>query len=525
MKVATKLRAAFALYITLLGVLLIYHVSTIRHVVATGHELSELSERVRATSTEQYMRIAQLGENAAKYSITRDPGYLNKFDQLATAYASEFQTLEEMPLSDRERKEIDVVANQWHALGSPTRRLASFARLGSLNAVQDSLGALQGQLDALQALTQRVGEASQSEMEARLAQSSSAATLAERISWIAALGILFLSLVLSALIARSISEPLHRLTEGTRKVAQGQFDYRLDTTRDDEFAQVARAFNSMTERLAVLDRMKRDFVTGVSHDLKTPLTSMQETISILLDEVPGPLTDKQRTLLVLNQQSGARLSGMLAKLLNLSRLEGGLAPEMQVTDGAQLLRRAVTQAESAAEEHGLRIEVMEPDHKVLVECDQDRILQVLDNLLENAIKFSPDGGEVRAEMRVVAARPDQIPPARWAAVRSQRPESSVMWITVTDHGPGIPDSEKERIFERFYQTPSGRAVRHRGVGLGLTICREIVKAHSGVIWVADNPTGNGTVFNVLLPGAFRASPEATMAASSSVPSGSPSVVS
>ncbi|HWG35558.1 MAG TPA: hypothetical protein VN650_15445, partial [Gemmatimonadaceae bacterium] len=78
MKVATKLRAAFALYITLLGVLLIYHVSTIRHVVATGHELSELSERVRATSTEQYMRIAQLGENAAKYSITRDPGYLNK---------------------------------------------------------------------------------------------------------------------------------------------------------------------------------------------------------------------------------------------------------------------------------------------------------------------------------------------------------------------------------------------------------------------------------------------------------------
>jgi len=523
MKVATKLRAAFALYITLLGVLLIYHVSTIRHVVATGHELSELSERVRATSTEQYMRIAQLGENAAKYSITRDPGYLQKFDQLATAYASEFQTLEEMPLSDRERAEIDVVANQWHALGSPTRRLASFARLGSLNAVQDSLGALQGQLDALQALTQRVGEASQSEMEARLAQSSSAATLAERISWVAALGILFLSLVLSALIARSISEPLHRLTEGTRKVAQGQFDYRLDSTRDDEFAQVARAFNSMTERLAALDRMKRDFVTGVSHDLKTPLTSMQETISILLDEVPGPVTEKQRTLLLLNQQSGARLSGMLAKLLNMSRLEGGLEPEMQVTDAAQLLSRAVTQAESAAEEHALRMELIEPDYRVLVECDQDRILQVLDNLLENAIKFSPDEGEVRVEMQLLAARPDRIPPARWAAARSQRTGSNTMWITVADSGPGIPDSEKERIFDRFYQTPSGRAVRHRGVGLGLTICREIVKAHSGVMWVADNPAGQGTVFNVLLPGAFRASPENTMSAS--LPSSGQSVVS
>ncbi len=215
---------------------------------------------------------------------------------------------------------------------------------------------------------------------------------------------------------------------------------------------------------------------------------------------------------------------MLAKLLNLSRLEGGLEPEMQVTDGAQLVRRAVAQAESAAREHALHIEVIEPDHRVLVECDQDRILQVLDNLLENAIKFSPDGGEVRAEMQLLAARPDQIPPARWSAVRSQRPESSVMWITVTDSGPGIPDSEKERIFERFYQTPSGRAVRHRGVGLGLTICREIVKAHSGVMWVADNPTGNGTVFNVLLPGAFRASPEATVPASPTLPSSSKSVV-
>jgi signal transduction histidine kinase len=523
MKVTTKLRAAFALYITLLGVLLIYHVGTIRGVVATGHELSELSERVRATSTEQYIRVAQLGENAAKYSVTHDRGYLDKFDQLATAYAAEFQTLEEMPLSDRERREIDLVANEWHALGSPTRRLASFTQLGSVRATQDSLAALQSELDALQVQTQHVGEASQSEMEERLAQSSSAATLAERISWIAALGILFLSLVLSALIARSISEPLQRLTQGTRNVAEGQFDYRLDSTRDDEFAEVARAFNSMTERLAALDRMKRDFVTGVSHDLKTPLTSMQETISILLDEVPGPLTEKQRTLLVLNQQSGERLSAMLAKLLNLSRLEGGLEPEMQVTDGAQLLRRAVAQAASAAEEHALHVDVIEPDHKVLVECDQDRILQVLDNLLENAIKFSPVGGYVRVEMQVLTERPDEIPRGRWSAARSQRPDSSLMWITVTDTGPGVPDSEKERIFERFYQTPSGRAVRHRGVGLGLTICREIVGAHAGVMWVADNPAGSGTVFNVLLPGAFRASPEATMPASSS--SSSPSVVS
>jgi len=94
---------------------------------------------------------------------------------------------------------------------------------------------------------------------------------------------------------------------------------------------------------------------------------------------------------------------------------------------------------------------------------------------------------------------------------------------VTDSGPGVPNSDKERIFERFYQTPAGRSVRHRGVGLGLTICREIVAAHRGVIWVDDNPAGTGTVFNVLLPGAFRASAEANMSATHT--SSSPSVVS
>ncbi|MFI5239412.1 MAG: ATP-binding protein [Gemmatimonadales bacterium] len=509
MKVVTKLRAAFALYITLLGILLTYHVTTIRRAVATGHDLTELSSRVRATSSEQVTRVAQLGENAAKYTVTRDRGYLDKFDQLAGDYATELQHLHALSLSDLERQEIDSLATKWSALGDPTRRLATFGTLGSATAAQDSLTALQNALDGLQLQTQRVGEASQGVMEARLAQSASAATLAETISWIAAIGILILSVLISALLARSISEPLQRLTEGTRKVAQGQFDYRLDSTRDDEFAQVARAFNTMTQRLGALDRMKRDFVTGVSHDLKTPLTSMQETISVLLDGMAGPLTDKQRTLLALNQRSGARLSGMLAKLLNLSRLEAGLEPDLQVADGAQLLRRAVGQVESARDERGLRIDLVLPAYHVLVECDYDRMLQVLDNLLENAIKFSPAGGAVHVEMRSTDVMPHEIPVARWSRVRVRAPrnEAGVMWITITDEGPGVPDDEKERIFERFYQTTSGRAVAERGVGLGLAICREIVTAHGGAIWLANNPTGDGSVMNVLLPGAFRASPD------------------
>jgi len=510
MKVVTKLRAAFAVYITLLGILLTYHVTTIRRAVATGHELTALSARVRATSNEQVTRVAQLGENAAKYTVTRDKGYLEKLTQLTNEYDAELNHLQSLSLSDSERREMTTLATQWLALGNPVDRITRSVQLGSAVAAQDSLTALQNALDALQLQTQRVGDASQEVMQTRLEQTASAAAIAENISWIAAIGILLLTILLSALLARSISEPLQRLTEGTRKVAQGQFDYRLDSTRDDEFAEVAKAFNSMTQRLGALDRMKHDFVTGVSHDLKTPLTSMQETINVLLDGVAGPLTEKQRTLLELNQQSSTRLSDMLAKLLNLSRLEAGLEPDLQVTDAAQLLRRAVDQVESAREERGLKIDLVLPEYRVLLECDYDRTLQVLDNLLENAIKFSPPGGEVRLEMSSVTSRPPEVPATIWSTVRTPRAAAGILWTTVTDDGPGVPDAEKPRIFDRFYQTPAGRSVPERGVGLGLAICREIVRSHGGAIWLADNPAGRGSVMNVLLPGSFRASADIAM---------------
>ena len=116
----------------------------------------------------------------------------------------------------------------------------------------------------------------------------------------------------------------------------------------------------MTERLDELDRMKRDFVSKVSHDLKTPLSSMQETISALLDELPGPLTPKQRQLLELNRDGGKRLSAMLSKLLDLSRIEAGLEPDFQMVDVVQLVRHSVERMNAARRERGLQTSIAEP---------------------------------------------------------------------------------------------------------------------------------------------------------------------
>ncbi|MGH7576422.1 MAG: ATP-binding protein [Longimicrobiales bacterium] len=518
MKVATKLAAAFGLLVMVLGAVLAYHVRTTRNLVTTGDDLAQASLRLYNTAISQSDRITQLEENAAKYWLTRDGRYAERFKEVVRDYETELRHLDTVRLSERERFEATALANEFAVFRPFVDQLEELE-----GSARDSI-ALRRTLDSLRAQTGRLSDASEAANGARSERAAAAAREAERLSWVAGGAVVILSVLISALILRSISERLNWLKEGTREVARGRFDYRLDTNRGDEFAQVGRDFNIMTERLGELDAMKRDFISKVSHDLKTPLASMQETIDILLDELPGPLTEKQQRLLRLNYQSGQRLSGMLSKLLDMASLEAGmLAPQRHVLDLVRLVQRAIAQKEPTAEllpaagagRHGNGVAHSSsiindlPLEPILLEADADRILQVLDNLIDNALKFSPPLADIELKLHTLTSRPPDIPAEHWRTIESNEPAGTAAHITVADRGPGIVDEHKERIFERFYQTAEGRGVRGRGVGLGLTICREIVTAHSGSIWVTDR-AGGGSVFHLLLPGAFRVPPRPTI---------------
>lgn len=504
MTVATRLRGAFAIYIALLAALVIYHARTIRRAVKSGVALTEISTRLRIASTDQVSRVGQMSSDAEKYLVTGDPGYLDKTLQSADAFGRELARFGTLSLTTPERTALAPLNTDWadalarlHALTGLVYAPPDSGRL-AMAKLEESLGRVRQETDNL-------GQASQGAMTSELVTSQRAARQAERVSWIAAVLALLASGVLSVLLVRSIVIPLERLAEGTREVSAGRFGHRLDTSGGDEFAEVSRDFNSMTARLDELDRMKRDFVAKVSHDLKTPLSSMQETISALVDGLAGPITPKQRQLLEMNLESGRRLSAMLAKLLDLSRIEAGLEPDMQLIDLLDVVRRSIDRADAAlsASGRGLTMSLVEPDHRVIVRGDAAGLAQVIDNLLENAIKFSPIEGRV-----LVRVSHDATKPA--ATERTRGGGGGTVEITVADEGPGIPDDEKERVFGRFYQTEAGRSARGRGVGLGLTICREIVTAHRGDIWVTDNAP-RGSIFHVMLPGAVRGSGSGTMA--------------
>ncbi|MFS8638948.1 MAG: ATP-binding protein [Gemmatimonadota bacterium] len=500
MKVATKLSGAFGLLVILLVGLLVYHVRTTRGVVRTSYHLSEISGRLNFSATNQSVQLGHIEETAVKYRITRDSAYLRQFRDAVGGFDAGLRTLAAEPLTAEERAEVDRLVALWGEFVALAEEYG--AALRPDRDLDARLLQIQTSIDGLREQTQRVAAASREVMERRLAESASAARKAERVTWGAAAVALTVSILVSGLIIRSVADALARLQEGTRQVAEGNFDYRLDLGRKDEFAQLAHDFNVMNHRLGELDRMKRDFLSKVSHDLKTPLASMQETIQLLLDGVPGPLTESQRRLLELNQESARRLSAMIGKILQLSAMEAGtVGLEIGTYDLAALVREAIDHTTMAGADRGVRITADLPEATLFVDCDRDQILQVLLNLLENATKFTPAGGEVRVSVRYAKDRPADVPEERWLAVRRGAGRAAgVACIEVTDDGPGVPDDDKEMIFERFYQTQAGRKVAGRGVGLGLTICREIVDAHGGEIWVQDAPDG-GATFVVLLPGA------------------------
>jgi signal transduction histidine kinase len=161
-----------------------------------------------------------------------------------------------------------------------------------------------------------------------------------------------------------------------------------------------------------------------------------------------------------------------------------------------LVRTALAEFEVQAGEKSLQIKEEMPQEPVFVECDGDRIIQVIGNVIGNGIKFSRDGGVIRVALRTCARLPASLPD-NWREI-FQTDGKPFALVAVADSGPGIPDEHKQKIFERFHQVKQGKKIAGQGVGLGLAICRTIVEAHRGAIWVEDNPEG-GSVISVLLP--------------------------
>lgn len=287
---------------------------------------------------------------------------------------------------------------------------------------------------------------------------------------------LVLALVLALFMARWISAPLQRMAEAARAVAGGQ--YRpIPPGGPREVQALGQAFNEMAARVQASQQSQRDFVANVSHDLKTPLTSIQGFSQAILDGTATSEEDiKQAAGVIYGEAS--RMHRLVVDLLDLARLDAGTmefqrAPLNLSALLQQVIERFTPQAGNAQVDLQLDLEPLPT-----IIADGDRLAQVFTNLVDNAIKYTPPGGKVRLHAT---------------------PLADGVQVRVTDSGPGIPAEELSRIFERFYQLDkSRRGGGDRGAGLGLAIAHEIVNAHGGRLYAHSQP-GQGSEFVVELP--------------------------
>ena len=300
----------------------------------------------------------------------------------------------------------------------------------------------------------------------------------------------------SIFLIRSITRPIDLLRKGTKEIAEGRFYHRVDLPTQDELGDLADSFNEMAYQLKKLDDMKADFIAIVSHELKTPLTSMKEAVELLLEEAVGPVSPKQKHLLQINAEGIQKLSGFVEDILNLTRMEGGLAPLYHVRlDFKALLEETLKVFRFLAEKSQIQLSVdIHPDPLPPIYGDAERLRQVLSNLLSNAIYFSPAGGEVLIKVEFIKHKTSPL-----ASKGAVRQDGAKHWLQVriSDTGEGIPKEEWKRVFDKFYQILE-KSNRSNGSGLGLTIARQIVEAHGGSIQIEES-SEKGTTFIFVIP--------------------------
>lgn len=289
-----------------------------------------------------------------------------------------------------------------------------------------------------------------------------------------------LGLGLSLGLATTIARPLRELTGRVQDIAQGNYQARVVVRRQDEIGLLAQSFNQMAARLEEAEQTRARQLAAIAHELTRPLTGIRAAVETLHDDADAGIEIRE-VLFTGIEEEVARLERLVGTLQSrhhqvLRRIQ--VSPiEISLE---RVIRASAATFEPVAARQGVALLVELPFGLARIRADEDRLIQVLTNLLDNALKFTPRGGQVTVQVNE---------------------QTDALWVQVTDTGVGIAPEELPFVFQQFYRGAESRPPEKRGMGLGLAICREIITAHGGQIWVENNPD-QGTRFTFTLPKAI-----------------------
>jgi len=291
---------------------------------------------------------------------------------------------------------------------------------------------------------------------------------------IAALGGVFIALILGILLARTLTRPVRELTVATHAMAKGELEQQLPVHSRDELGELTMAFNQMSADLMRSNQSRRQMTADIAHDLRTPLTVLAGYLEALRDGVLQPTRERFEVM----HQEAQHLQHLVDELRTLSLADAGeLSLNRQLIPPRKLLERLATAYELTIEQKNLTLQLYAAPDLPEIRVDAERMMQVLENLICNAMRYTPTGGAI--------------------TLSAERDQAAVL-LKVTDTGAGIDPKDLPHIFDRFYRADQSRQEAEGESGLGLAIAKSIVEAHGGKI-TAESEPGRGSIFTIRLP--------------------------
>lgn len=321
---------------------------------------------------------------------------------------------------------------------------------------------------------------------------------------VSTVAVLVCVIVVSFFISQRVVNPIRQMMRASYRIAAGHYQERVEVVSEDELGQLAHSFNQMAATLEETETMRRDLIANVAHELRTPLASIKGYMEGLMDNV---LPTEPATFQQIYREAD-RLQRLVNDLQELSQVEAGAfkldCRPVVVTD---LIRQIAIRLQPQFEEKGVAFHLNLPDHLPTVMADEDRLSQVLLNLIGNALQYTPPHGAVTitAGLQKVTTSgenpvnpPEAIGQAKTKITAQTQKRSEELFVTVGDTGIGIPAEYLPHLFTRFYRVDKSRSRTSGGSGIGLTIAKHLIEAHRGHIWAESAGAGRGSLFGFSL---------------------------
>ncbi|MGA7877426.1 MAG: HAMP domain-containing sensor histidine kinase [Desulfoferrobacter sp.] len=429
---------------------------------------------IEAEKSLQKIFLTQM-RDAKKFLLLQDPAFYASFQQGNRDFEDSLDTIDNLVGSPTEKGLIESIRILHSQYTYQFELASSNEKVWQVKGPQISDGILATADELIRIREDLIA----GKTSAGRDRAQSAATL---MAWLT-LGGVTAAMMLAYLHARSVTRPLKKLAQEMRQIGEGEFGRFIDIKAPQEVKQLAEDFNWMAAKLAELDQMKADFISHVSHELRTPLTAMREGATLLLEEIPGRLSTSQRQIIEVMSTNSDRLYQSICSILDLTKMDAGMMEYQFVPcDLAALVNRSVESVELIARKKNIDLQTTLDENIPVLLVDEGRIQQVVDNLLSNALKFTPEGGKIRIRV----------------SFKDEANGSHPVELRVSDSGDGIAPEDSQKVFERFYQSSRTGGKSRQGTGLGLALARHIVEDHQGKIWV-ETELGKGSTFIVAFP--------------------------